>query len=730
MALRPGLSECDITSYHGSQQRLDAMSIDQAHSILTVNCQYQPGQVGSRYGTSVPTDADGAPLTQTDGQITSFVNWLFSFTGILNNTIVYYCPTVGIRGWQQSGAGFTSVLIPVTGAQGSSMAVSGERLYASFYESNGKIGSGIGYVYGWDIGDDPLFAAPISNTIAASETASGEVTAGVHSIGYFFTTRNGYTGALCPGTVGGAAATETFTPIQFTSSGGKNLQLTISGALPSYLVGGTTATFQIVMTTVTNPNQWFAVPGAVASAFNPTVITISIDDETLAATATDVTAYMDLLTQRTSGTGPINPVSLGTYSSRMGYCAIDLEGFPVIYFSEPNAFQYITADQHGIYLDGFQQPIVHYTINGVDYIATVNSHFSVEDNGDVPVTWIPPQKIDGSIGVNSPNCVTVNPSLGYALIASERGFYVFQGGVFPALPISFFQSPDWNRINWTSPTMIQVVDDPLNKKWSVIAPLNDIVVNVTGSGPYTVTTQNHCSLYQSGLQVTFTGITTPQTITIVGYNQFTVPSHAPAIGATIMPQSASHEMTWDYTEGDTPATIKYSLNSNTGYLMGACAQVLNGNTNLTEVWYAPFTAGAFLRRNDGTEQYPNRDIATNGTTPVAISSWNQTALVPGAQDPTQVATPSTIHNFHGAHLRVLGGGGLNMEAYSLDSTLIVTPAASPLTLSSTPGAEILVRWWMRNAQQSFGCGTNTLDSWWILSLARLYYSEGPPQGAN
>lgn len=704
--------------------------MDQAHSLLTVNCQFQPGQIGSRYGTSVPLDGFGAPFVQTDGQVTSFINWLFSFSGVLNNIVTYYAPSVGVRGWQQSGAGFTSVLIPVTSAQGASMAVSGERLYTAFYDSSGKLGNSVGYVYGWNVGDDKLFAPPITNSIAAAETASGSVTKGVHSIGYMFTTRNGYTGTLCPGSVSGASPTVTFVPIQFTSTGGKNLQLTISGSLPSYLVGGTTAIFQIVMTTVTNPNQWFAVPGGAASAFNPTVITIDIDDQTLAATATDVTPYLNLLTQRSSGTGPINPVSLGTYSSRMGYCAIDLLGFPVIYFSEPNNFQYITADQHGIYLDGFQQPIVHYTINGVDYVATVNSHFSLEDNGDVPVTWIPPQKVDGSIGVQSPNCIAVNPSLGYALVASERGFYIFQGGVFPALPISFYQSPDWNRINWANPTLIQVVDDPLNKKWSVIAPLNDIVVAVSGSGPYTVTTQNHCSLYQSGLSVTFTGISTPQTITIVGYNQFTVSSHAPAVGATILPQSATHIMTWDYTEGDTPSTIKYSLDSNTGYLLGATAQILNGVTNLTEVWFAPNTAGAFLRRNDGTEQFPNRDIATNGTTAVAISSWNQTALVPGAIDQSQVAIGSTIHNFHGAHMRLLGSGALNMEVDGLDSALTLVPAASPLTMSATPGAEILVRWWMRSAQQSFGCGTNTVDAYWVLAFLRTYYSEGPPQGAN
>lgn len=737
MSLRSGLSECDINEWRGSLQRLDSYSIDIAHSLYTQNMQFLHGQLGTRYGSSVPLDAHGQPLILSggesgDGPITSFINWLFTFSGTANNTITYYAPAVGVRGWQQSGAGFTAILIPVVGAEGANFAVSGERLYAAFYDDTGKLGFTNGYVYGWDTGADKLFAPPISNSITGTEPGSGSVTAGIHNVGYIFTTHNGYTGALCPGTPGNPV--ENFTPYQFTASGSKNAQFTISGSLPSYLIGGSnpTPTFQIVMSTVANPNTYYAVPGAIAGCFNPTVINVDISDTILAETGTDVTAYMNLLTQQISGNGPIDPVSLGTYSSRMGYCGIDMSGIPVVYFSEPNNFQYITADQHGIYLDGFQQPVVHYTLNGVDYIATVNSHFSVEDNGDVPVTWIPPQKVDGNIGVQSPTCIAVNPSLGYALVASERGLYIFQGGVFPALPISYYQQPDWNRINWINPTHVQVSDDPLAKKWSVLAPLNDIVAAVSSNaGVVTITTQTQFCLYQSGINVTFSGAIGPYPITVTGPNIFTYTGTAPAVGATIYPQQATHVMTWDYTEGDTPETVKYSLNSNTGYLSGATAQVLNGTTNLTEVWYAPFmAAGAFIRRCDGSEPLPYQDIATNGTTAVAINSWNSTALVPGQQDQTQLQAPATRKNFYGTHMRTKGNGGLNMFVAGLDSVITLTPAASPLALSPTPGEEILVRWFLRSPQQSFSFGTNAIGQYFIMSLARFYYSEAMPQGAN
>ena len=176
------------------------------------------------------------------------------------------------------------------------MVGSGLRLYASFYDSTGKNGFASAQVYGGDCGRlDNLFAAPIVNPIAAAETATGVVTAGLHRIGYVFTTRNGYTGRLCPVDSSGK-----FTPISFTSTGNHNLQLTISGALPSYLTLPTTpggCIFQIVMTVVGQPDTYYAVPGAFATCGNPTVITININDYDLAATGTDFTNYQLLLAQ-------------------------------------------------------------------------------------------------------------------------------------------------------------------------------------------------------------------------------------------------------------------------------------------------------------------------------------------------------------------------------------------------------------------------------------------------
>lgn len=631
--LFPGVLTKIFDTFNGAVLRLESYSVPPTNGLLSRNVGYSHGLVKTRYGHS-------AVVTQADGQITSLVNWYFVAVGAPQSVALYYAPGVGVKGWQQIG-GFTGTFIPVTGAAGSTMVPAGQRLYASFYDQTGRRNTSGPYVYGWNIGADVLFAAPLSNAISAAETAPGVCTAGTRRIGYLTTTRNGYTGNLSP--VSGGV----FTPIDFTSTGGMNITTSITGALPSYMVGGT---IQIVATTTTNLNQYYTVPGATNIATNPTNITWSISDDDLAATGTDVTAQMSLLT------GLTQVSTLWTFSSRMCYAAFDSFGFPVVYISNPDDYQYITADQNAISLEGQQQVVAGCSLRGVNYLVTQFEFYSCEDNGDVPVTWTKPQKVDGSIGVLSPTCISANPSLGYAYVASERGLYLFAGGIFPALPVSYLQQSDWNRINWTRPTRVQVVDDQLNKRVIVIAPLD--------------------------------GATNP-----------------------------SHRLIWDYTEGDTSESVKYSIDDTPTYAMGAVSVIQNLTTYLQEVWYAPNANGALIRQNDGSETSAYRDIATDGTTAAAINASYKTSLTPGADE-----MESTLHDCHGAHFRVRGVGSFTILAASVDGTVTTTPAASPLTLSLTPNKEYLVKWFLRSEQQSITFGTNTVDQYFILSLIRAYWT--------
>lgn len=642
--LYPDVPTTIFDTFNGAILRLGAYSTPKTNGLLARNCLYNKGQFGKRLGHS-------SVVVQADGQITDIVNWYFFAVGASASVVTYYAPGVGVKGWQQGGGGFTGTFMSQTGAGGCSMITAGERLYAAFHDSTGRLGIAGGQVYGWNIGADPLFAAPLTNAIAASETGAGLCTAGTRRIGYLTTTRNGYTGNLSP------VAAGIFTPIEFVSTGSKNILLQISGALPSYMIGGT---IQIIMTTTKNLNTYYTVPGATNIATNPTNITVSISDDDLAATGTDVTANMDLIVSG-SGAPAFRPSALFTYSSRMGYITLDAFGNPAIYISDQNAYQIITQDQHLIQLEGEHKAVGGFSLRGVCYLCTQFEVFSCEDNGRTPSTWVPPQKIDGSIGILAPNCMTANPSLGYAAIASERGFYLFTGGIFPPLPISYFQESDWLRINWKVPTKIKVVDDQLNRRFLVMVPLD--------------------------------GATTP-----------------------------THVMSWDYTDGTTPDTVKYSIDDMAGYAMSCFGIIQNLTNSLQEVWFAPNVSGAFIRQNDGTETFPYRDVATNGSTAVPINCFYKTSIAPGPNEST-----ATMHNFAGMHMQAKGVGSITLLACGNDDVITVTPRISPMPITVAAGKEYRALWNLSSEQQTIEMSNNNLDEWFQVSLMRIYWTAGAGQ---
>ncbi len=428
------------------------------------------------------------------------------------------------------------------------------------------------------------------------------------------------------------------------------------------------------MTTTTNLNRYYAVPGAIVSAFlgPPATIVADISDDDLTATGTDVTDYQNLLTNTLTVAPwgpPFVPSAIFTYSSRMGYITIDSSNVPVVYISNQNDFQHIAADQNAIYLDALDKPVQGFSLGGLCYIGTPFAFYSCSDNGDFPVTWTPPQKVFGSVGILSPTCVAVNPSQTRALIASEAGFYLFQGGIFPALPLSYYQQPDWQRIDWTKPTQVQVADDQTNKRFIVLAPMlaDALGTNTSAAGTY--------------------------------------------------------ELTWDYTEGDTPQTVKYSINSYTAFAPSAVTIVQNVTNFISEPWTAPSAQGVVIRQSNGLDTNPYRDLNTAGDTPEPIQFLYETALVPGNKGGVQ----ATVHDYQGAHFRVTGSGNMSIQANGIDGVITKVPARSPIALSLTPGQEELVKWFLRSEQQSIQVGTDGVDEFANISLIRVYWMNSLAQ---
>jgi hypothetical protein len=660
MAYLRGIGETNITEFRGSCQRLGDYGTPISNALYSQNVAFNPGQVAKRFGHSV-----GFTIVSDGGALT-LVNWYYYSSGTPVIVVLYYTASVGLKGYQTSGTPqFLSALIPVTGAAGASVVPTGERIYATFFNSTGRLASALnGWVYGVGIGYDPLFAAPIASTMAIAETGAGAVTAGVHRICYLPTTRNGFTTKLSPVIAG------VFSPSEFTSTGGQNLSVQISGALPAYMTG-TAATVQLVMTPTTNLNRYYTVPGAVGLAANPVTLTIDIDDDDLVATGTDVTDQVNLLTcGSTTSTydPPFTPSAIFAYSNRMGYVTTDTAGIPVVYISEKNDFQHVTADQNAVYLEAHDKPVQGISLGGVCYIGSPFCFYSITDSGDVPALWTPPQKVFGSVGILSPTCVSVDPSQTRALVASQQGLYLFRGGVFPELPISYNQKPDWDRIDWTKPTEVQVVEDQTNKRFLVLAPL---VADSTAEE---------------------------------------------AIAA-----AGTYQMSWNYTEGDTPDAVKYSIDPYTSYQPRSMAMILNATSFVLEPWTGPATNGPVIRENSGHEANPYRDVDMSGVAE-AIDAAYETAIVPGEDASFQ----ATVHDFHGAHFRVQGVGDMTIRADGIDNIRSITPVRSPLALSLTPGVEELVKWFLRTEQQTIRFGNAAVDEYFTVSLVRAYHTDAMP----
>jgi len=649
--MNPDVLKRELTRFTGAWPRLDPESVPLTAALQSQNVAYLRGQVATRYGHSVM-------FASTDAASALF-NWIF-LSNAPQNILVWFNPGVGARAIDLNNiAGGVFSLFAQTTQQGASFAASGPRVYMGFYDANG-IGKVGGQVYGNSV-VDPLFAAPTQITFSsATEPAAGAVTAGLHRFGFLLQTRNGFTTAWCP-----VNSSNAFSPFSFTASGSKNLRLVVNGAgatWPTYASQG-----QLIMTTAANLNRYFIVPGvswgiAGGTTGTYTLPDFSISDSDLTATAADAVSYQNRLTMDQLGNAPFFPSVIFTYGARMGYVTRDSSGFPVCYFSNLNDFQGLFAATSGVYLPGNQPIVTGFALRGVAYLIGPHSTYAVADNGQVPAQWASPQLVDGSIGTLSPQGVWANESQGYAWVADEGGLYLFEGAAFPDRPISYYQLPDWQRINWAAPTAIQVVDDKNNKRVEVLAPLD--------------------------------GSTTP-----------------------------THRLTWDYTEGTAPEQAKYAIQNLTSYALGAIGLVQHPTTKRMELWFGPSSAGAFIRQNNGSEANPYRDVNTAGNTAVAIASLYETALLPGIDDPRR----GQVHFHHGDHARLTGSGNVALKVWGLDHLRSVVPAASPLALSATPGAEALFKYWLQSEYASLQLSTSAVDAFFVLSGLKHYFTPASPQ---
>lgn len=539
MAFESSVSERPVSTFGSVIQITDPYGVPAENAFIAQNMTYIiGGEVATRLGISTVYNPNDA--------VSAMASWQPIETGVQQNYLVYFKPGVGVR-LTDVASPASNTIVTQTTAAGCVFAPAGARLYSVFYKLTGLADSG-GQVYSAPGGADALFRRPpltteILVTFTEGAANSGTIVGGLHYVGFYLTTANGYSTRLAP-----INASVNFVPQAFVASGNRNVTVTLTPQ------GGYTwptgASVTVVMTTATNLQKYLTVPllaptfVAGGGTYN---IQFDITDADLNANGTDVTLQQFVFSQDASNNPPFLPQFINTFGERMAMTGRDASGVPVTYFSEPNAYQSMTAAQHGVYLPGNLTQTIGFEIRGVYYILGPHWTYSVTDSGQVPAQWADPQRVDGTIGALGPYCVWVDAATGVAWIADQGGLYTFSGGQYSRLPVSYYVSNDWKRINWGAPTKIFVIDDKDQKRVRVIAPLD--------------------------------GATAP-----------------------------THELNFYYIDGTTPDQIKYSLDAISGYSVGAGTLIPEASRRYN-VWYGSYAAGAVARANTGSETHPYRDIS-------------------------------------------------------------------------------------------------------------------------
>lgn len=451
------------TDFRGPRLRLEQTDLPNDAALEAVNVVYDDGMVRTRNGFGQVWDPNEA--------IPTLFNWVKGADAISasGNYLIYYNVANGKVRYVPNLASPSPVdLFTVTGAFGATHAGAGTRLYTALFNTSGEGQTECRVSSGFDsvgtLTTDKCFPAPMTTAPTLSEPGAGLCTAGVHRIGYYILSRSGHRGKLSP-------FSSAYTPASITCTGDKTIRFSLNATWPADALS-----VWVVMTTASNLNRHILVPGAttavVGGATSTVNIDISISDDDLLNTGTEVTDYTLWLTQDGSGNGPFSPSHVFAIGERMAYLT-KLNGVSELYVSEPGQFQQITADQHVIRVPGQRKMTAAFAMpSGATYLLGPSWTYATQSTSDKPVLWPEPRVVDAKIGTLSPTGADVNASRGIAFVADQGGLYPFVDGQYASTPMSFNQESDWRRINWAYAHEVKVVDDSGENRVFVSAPID------------------------------------------------------------------------------------------------------------------------------------------------------------------------------------------------------------------------------------------------------------------
>jgi hypothetical protein len=639
MSLLGSYRQQEVDEFPGPDLLSDARSTLGAR--LARNVRYLYTEVLTRLGFAEAFDITATIATGSQATVQlpvglavhSFYHWLHTTW----SRLVFFSPADGghpdtaqahvtVREFS-SGLTQGVVDVPAT-TTGAAFAEFGSRLVMAFFGDQGaattlgKIWNGLFSSNPLGAIVDDLFVPPMVEgthySVAYAEPVAGanNVTEGEHKFGIVWRTRQGY------------ETKATIFNNTFTASGDLIVRITLT----NIAVEDWSLDLRIIMTTASNPNLFYFIPDQLASlppGLPSVVIDIDVTDDQLAASATPATPWFNIADNTEIG----NVKFALPYMNRMVYlvdmndAANTLGSVTRILISDPGDPQWITLDRNIQQLPGVREAVTAFSMYNTLYVLGPSWTYALSDTTDFPVNWYGAELIDGRIGTKFPHGCAVNPSRGIGWVLNPDGLYPFQGGAYPGLPTSYFQTPDWDRINWSAPVWcFEVADDSLNDTVYIKVPLDGAV-------------------------------------------------------------RPTHIMAWDYKKGVGPKPTsdgRYSLNSILGpdgmRRLGAIGIVTNFDNDIPEFWYAQATASASSR---GKFWRQKSEAASDA------KLWNDDGF--GIDSQYRTKSPVGVNGapvrHAAARFRVTGEGSCRVQAYRLDQK---NPRPlRDLELSLAPGKEHL-----------------------------------------
>jgi len=593
--------EIQIEDFRGPWSRLEPTDVPPTQALLALNAEFNPGQESTRNGF--------ASLWNPNKALSSLFNWVKAADGVSlkGNYLVVYNLTDSKVQWVTDLTAPSLIDLFSISADSVDPSSSGNQLFLPTVNTSSQltpVGAGqcrIVGIYVAATNVDKAFLGPsiVKPTLANANV--GTVTAGFHFVGYVITTRNGFTGKINP-----VLISDSTTPDQSSSiiaPGGKQITVAITATWP---VEATSIT--LIMTSTTNPFQFFQIPGAVYGVPGGALFTINaiidISDAQLINNTNDLTNNQFFLTQTILGAGPFSPWKVIIYGGRTVYMTYDGNGTAAIYVSEIDNPQQLTEQFHKKRLPGFMKMTSGFVLGRSLYILGTNWTFAFQDNRGLPATWAPAALIDGNLGTPSSFGVLVSASGDWAAVVHISGLYIFRGN-YDEKPLSYYVDDQWRRINWGAAQTVRIAHSKDKKQLLVAVPLD---------------------------------------------------------GATV----PTHLMMFDYTDSLDYQSVKFSLWNLTGYNPRALCTYQNDTTARQEFLIGKSVAGKVLRQMNTTDDV----VGPGGLGPwtddgAAINHQYEIG-------PQPMGAVGRLFQFLGMFLRIKGRGVVSPVSYSLDHAVTRT----------------------------------------------------------